>query len=287
MAHQSRTFCFTVGSHIIFPHIIQDRLQNILVLRYAQGAIGIRYNIVCPARIEPGDKVPILVVTHRILRLVTIMPWLFHANDRLHHGIDLLCRKTTDAQQMIPHFILFIDKLSLIAHGLNLAAATLSVKPAFRLHTKRRRRHHLLYSRITIILLALGNPRFHRITDDRIFHKQGIPVALTDSFAVVSDIFYRHSNDVVFLIPYTFHIPSLHFCPALARLCFRPASFQSRPPHIRLKQPVKPKPACLLRALQKFRECLHLRVRIVRKSQRNRLHDRRLLGRAKLELSMV
>ena len=205
MTHQSGSVAFPVSTHMVFPHIGKHRLQYHLILRRSQRAVRIGNNIMRPARIESGHKIPCSVIPHRELCLIAVMPWLFHAHHRLHDLTQKFPGESPDPDQIIPHFIRLVDKLPLIAHGLDLAPTALPVEAAFRLHTKRRRCHHLLYSRITVILPALRDPRLHRITNDRILNEKSIAAALADPLSVAAHILYRHCDNVIFSV-----LPVLH-----------------------------------------------------------------------------
>ena len=205
MAHQSGSLLFTVSAHMILPHKRKNRFQNYLIFRRPKRTFRVRNDVMRPARIKAGDQITVFIISHRILRFIAVMPGLLHPDDRLHDRVNPLRRKPADPNQVSPHFILFIFQLLVIMHGLNLAAPALPVKRAFRLHTKRRRRRHLLYSRVSVIFFAFRDSCLDDIADHGILYKQGITFRPADPLAVISDIFNADCNHVIFLKASIFH----------------------------------------------------------------------------------
>ena len=211
MAYQSLPRGLPVSAHPVLLHIRKYRFQNLPVLRRPKKAIGVGNDIMGSARVKSCNQIPIPVISDGKLGLIAVMPWLFHTRYVLHHHIDPFCGKAADTHKVFTHLILFPDKLSLILHSLNLTASALSVKSAFRRHTKRRRCHHLLYSGITVIFPAFGNLRLYCIADNRILYKQSISVGPADTFAVVSDVLYVDRYYIVLFITRKFHSQSTQF----------------------------------------------------------------------------
>ena len=83
-----------------------------------------------PSCVKTSDDLPILIFSHRILRLVAVSPGMLHAYDLF----DLQVRETADALQVAPDFFLFEFQLFLIRKSLELTSAAGSCTGAFWFH---------------------------------------------------------------------------------------------------------------------------------------------------------
>ena len=118
---------FHVWCYFILFHVIQDNLQDQLILGNTKCTVRIRYNNMCPARIEARYCLTIFVCSDWKLCFIPIVIGLLHANDRLHDLVKQLFRKAADSQEVVSHLVCFKYQLCLIIKCLNLASATLSV----------------------------------------------------------------------------------------------------------------------------------------------------------------
>ena len=118
MTDQSLSRQLIIGTDAVFLHILQNPLQNFLILRYAERTVCVGNDGVRSSGIEPGDRVAILIGAHRVLRLVPVMPWLVHADDRLHPLIDIFCIEAADANEIVTNLILLELQLLLIGKRL-------------------------------------------------------------------------------------------------------------------------------------------------------------------------
>ena len=144
MADQSLSRGFPVGRNMIFLHITQYDLQDLLILFGSKTAVRVGYDVMSPSGIKSRYGIAAFIHTYGILRLVSVMKRLVHSHNGLHTPVNQLRREAADPNQIVSDFGYFKLKLPLIAHGLKLASAALPVKGALRLHTKRRRCKHLL-----------------------------------------------------------------------------------------------------------------------------------------------
>ena len=98
------------------------------------------------------------------------------------------------ADQAVHNLFLFEFQLFFIGKGLELASSALPVIPAFGLHTKRRRHHHLLQPRIRIIFFRLYDSGLYDVPYNGILYKQRKTVCLANPLSISADILYLHSH---------------------------------------------------------------------------------------------
>ena len=172
MTHQSFMLFLVISRNVIILHKMQNNLENFLIDRYAQCTVCIRNDAVGSSCIKSSDDVSFFICSNWKLCFISIMKWLFHANNRLHNFVKKFCRNFSDPFQITTDFSFFKCKLGSILHLLNLAATTSSChRTRWLFYTIFRRRNNIHKSCITVVLLCLHNLGFNHITDNRIFYK--------------------------------------------------------------------------------------------------------------------
>ena len=143
----------------------------------------------CSSRIKSSHRLAILVLSHRILSLITITERTFHSHNRLARLIYQLLRKASDMNQLITDLPLLKGKLFLIIHRLDLTTATLSVQLTGRLCTPVRRLQDFFHPGIAIVFFDLGNPCQDPVSDHSVLDEKGIAVYLAYPFSIMTYIY--------------------------------------------------------------------------------------------------
>ena len=95
---------------MIFFHVADHTVQNILILFHSQNTVPVVNNRVGPSCIKTGDDLSVFIFSYRELCLVALMVRLVHSHDRLHREI----LKTADPLQMATDFFLLEFQLLLV-----------------------------------------------------------------------------------------------------------------------------------------------------------------------------
>ena len=198
MTHQTLPGLLIICRNIIRFHMRQYQIQNLFIDLHAQITLSVADDRVSSSCIESGDQMTFFVVPHRKLRFVSVMVWIFHADDRLHRNLFFL--KTTDPDQIIFNLLLFVRQLFFIRKRLDLAAAALTGTRAAWLHPVFRRFHDLHQSGITVIFLRLHDLYLYFIADHCVFYKYSIAIHFSDSFPVMSHIFDGYSQKIILFV---------------------------------------------------------------------------------------
>ena len=128
MAHQPFVPFLIICRNLLFPHVVQNLIQDHFILRYSKYAVPVRNrdDLMGSSGIESGNQIPFFIHSDRELCFIPVTERFLHSCDRLHDLIQQFFFHTAKTDQVISYFCIFKLQLFPVIHLLNLASATAS-----------------------------------------------------------------------------------------------------------------------------------------------------------------